>query len=248
MVAFSDRSIAVQNRYAGDVGDYVKLAILRHLAVGKRLGVAWWLFPDETNNDGGHVTYLSNAEKWKHLDPELFEGLPAVVKSKNRSVLALQKYLPSDTCFSGEEIPCFEEPYGCRPAKREEWFQRVKTDLNGCNVVFVDPDNGLEPERFAPARSRAGKSIRYGELKALNRVGRTLVVYHHYFRKQHDWQIRTLAERIKLEGFQSVDVLRWRRTSPRAFFLLNASSEMQQRAATIESASKGDITWQQSVA
>ena len=73
----------MQNRYAGDIGDYVKLAILRHLAVGKRLGVAWWLFPDETNNDGGHVTYLSNAEKWKHLDPELFEGLPAVVKSKN---------------------------------------------------------------------------------------------------------------------------------------------------------------------
>jgi hypothetical protein len=40
----------MQNRYVEDIGDYVKLAILRALSSRpsvRRLGVAWWLFPDE---------------------------------------------------------------------------------------------------------------------------------------------------------------------------------------------------------
>jgi hypothetical protein len=220
----------MQNRYAGDIGDYVKLAILRHIGARERLGIAWWLFPDETNNDGRHVTYLSKPEKWKHLDPELFDALAEVVKSKNRSVLALQKYLPPGTQFSGEKMPCFEKPYSSRPAKRHEWFQRVKTVLDGCNIVFVDPDNGLELGKFALTRSRSGKSIRYSELNALNQEARSLVVYHHCFRVHHESQIRAIADRLKLEGFRSVAVLRWRRTSPRAFFLLNASTQIRQQA------------------
>jgi len=37
----------MQNRYVGDIGDLLKLGILRALSPGYRLGVAWWLFPDE---------------------------------------------------------------------------------------------------------------------------------------------------------------------------------------------------------
>jgi hypothetical protein len=56
----------MQNRYVGDIGDYGKYALLRHLcacATGKslRLGVIWCLFPDETiNNDGKHISYLKD--------------------------------------------------------------------------------------------------------------------------------------------------------------------------------------------
>jgi hypothetical protein len=35
----------MQNRYVGDIGDYLKLGILRALSRGHRLGVAWWLYP-----------------------------------------------------------------------------------------------------------------------------------------------------------------------------------------------------------
>ena len=49
----------MQNRYVVDIGDDVKLAILRELAHGRSLGVVWWLFPDEHHNaDGGHREYL----------------------------------------------------------------------------------------------------------------------------------------------------------------------------------------------
>ena len=52
--------LTVQNRYAGDIGDYLKLAILRALSRGYRLGIAWWLYPDESHNgDGRHIGYLA---------------------------------------------------------------------------------------------------------------------------------------------------------------------------------------------
>ena len=35
----------MQNRYVGDIGDYLKLGILCALLHGHRLGVAWWLYP-----------------------------------------------------------------------------------------------------------------------------------------------------------------------------------------------------------
>ncbi len=63
----------MQDHYAGDIGDYVKFALLRKLGVGKRLGVAWYLYPDEPR-DGGHNSYL-NQTRWQHLDPDVFAAL-----------------------------------------------------------------------------------------------------------------------------------------------------------------------------
>ena len=93
----------MQNRYAGDIGDYIKLAILRHLANGHRLGVAWWLFPGEKNGDGRHI--LEHPEKWMRFDPFLFRGLGAIVRSEQRTVASLHKLLPMGTRFACDQIP-----------------------------------------------------------------------------------------------------------------------------------------------
>jgi hypothetical protein len=45
----------MENRYVGDIGDYLKLGILRALSPGYRLGIAWWLFSDEGHNEGGRT-------------------------------------------------------------------------------------------------------------------------------------------------------------------------------------------------
>ncbi len=37
----------MQNRYVGDIGDYAKYSLLRALSRGCKLGVSWYLFPDE---------------------------------------------------------------------------------------------------------------------------------------------------------------------------------------------------------
>lgn len=55
----------MQNRYAGDVGDLMKLGLLRHLArpasaggAGATIAFNWYLAPDEAHKaDGKHIAY-----------------------------------------------------------------------------------------------------------------------------------------------------------------------------------------------
>src|SRR5215469_10292462 len=97
----------MQNRYVGDIGDYLKLGILRALLPGFRLGVAWWLYPDESHNgDGRHIDYLNRHTQWRHFDPELFDALGRIVSSGQRNIRALESanVLPSAS-FASESIP-----------------------------------------------------------------------------------------------------------------------------------------------
>src|SRR4029077_14352069 len=120
----------MQNRYVGDIGDYLKLGILRALSPGFCLGVAWWLFPDESHNqDGRHVGYLQRPEQWRHLDPILFHALANIVASNRRSVRALEtaNLLPGALSVS-EVIPTDGLP-AQRKRARHQWFVRMKDRL-----------------------------------------------------------------------------------------------------------------------
>ena len=55
----------MQDRYGGDLSDFLKLGLSRWLVAPSfevppnRLGVVWYLTPDESHNaDGKHVAYL----------------------------------------------------------------------------------------------------------------------------------------------------------------------------------------------
>ena len=81
----------MQNRYVGDIGDYLKLGILRALSPGYRIGLAWWLYPDESHNrDGRHIGYLHRPDQWRHYDPELFDVLAQIVSTDQRDIRALE--------------------------------------------------------------------------------------------------------------------------------------------------------------
>lgn len=58
----------MQNRFAGDIGDYGKYGLLRALAkLPLRLGVIWYLTPD--GDSGGNRTgYLQMPERFRSCD------------------------------------------------------------------------------------------------------------------------------------------------------------------------------------
>jgi hypothetical protein len=230
----------MQDRYVGDIGDYLKIGILRALSPGYRLGVAWWLYPNEDHNkDGRHIDYLKQPERWRHYDPKLFDALGEIVSSGQRGVRVLEaaNILPG-TIFANDVIPQ-------RKQAREEWFASTQSTLEGTNLVFVDPDNGLEPDGHSHGSGKSGKSILLSELSDLARPGRCLLVYHHQTRRAggHHSEIEHWSHRLRGIGFTTVDALRAKPYSPRVFFLLDASAEVRQRAEQIAVHWTGLITW-----
>lgn len=236
----------MQDRYTGDIGDYVKLAILRCLAPGRKLGVAWWLYPDEHHNgDGRHISYLRDPDQWRACDPAAFDHLKAVVASGERRVAALEDpaLLPGARFFR-DPAPTGGTVSERRLA-RTAWFARLALELAECDLVFLDPDNGLETRSFDIGAARAGKSVALAELTALQRPGRTILVYHHQTRMRggHDHELEHWGGRLRAAGFHQVDALRASAYSARAFFLLNAPPEMRARAEAMTGLWRGRLTW-----
>ncbi len=237
----------MQNPYVADIGDYVKLAILRVLALGRGLGVVWWIFPDEHHNaDGGHREYLERQNEWKHFDPDIFEALLKIEMEKKRNVRAIENagVLPN-AVFASDPVPCDARPFSLRPAERSIWLAGIKAKLKSCNLVFLDPDNGIAPERLRLTHRLAGKSVTIEEMQALQESNRAMVVYHHQtrFPGGHLSEICNLATRLKNSGLRVSGVLRAKPWSPRAFFILDGDKELQDRAKGIAELWENRISW-----
>lgn len=224
------KGLRVQNRYAGDVGDFVKLALLQALAPGRRLGVAWYLYPDENHNaDGRHVEYLSRPAKWQALNPELF-GVLGQMAREERSVARLEAAVgvPGAVYFA-DPILTGDEPASRRSNGRQEWFSAAKRALRGCDLVFADLDNGLTDDRPERRRGKTfGKQMPLGEARSLA-TGRPAIVYHHNTRRPggHDLEVDHWLNELG-------DAIAIRATmfGSRTFFVINPDLELRQRCET----------------
>ena len=217
----------MQDRYAGDVGDFVKLGLLRALSPGKRLGLAWYRFPDEDHNsDGRHIGYLQRKLEYEALDPALFSHLRDVV-SRERSIVSLLPVLAAHAS-ADQTLDVASVPTKARRAWRRNWFAGVLDGLSGCDLVFADPDNGIiDDQDSRKGSSKFGKQIPLEEVRSLA-AGRCAVIYHHNTRRPggHDLEVDYWLDEIGLPGF----AVRATRYSPRTFFVFNPDEDIRERA------------------
>jgi len=210
----------LQNRYAGDIGDFVKLALLRALAEDYKLGVAWYLHPNEGHNgDGRHVSYLERPDNWRGLDPDLFDAL-AKVAAGHRSVAALEEALGPTTIAVSDPVPFAEAPRD-RCSARDRWFRATLEALGSCDLVFADPDNGLVSDEPSRRQTRVfRKQIPLCEALALSR-GRCAIIYHHNsrFKGGHEAEVEYWLNQI---GWPAI-AIRCSAYSSRTFFVINPS-------------------------
>lgn len=186
----------MQDRYAGDIGDFVKLGLLRAISQGRKLGVAWYRFPDERHNeDGRHVSYLNRPEQYSSFDPDLFDHLKRITEDE-RSISSLLPMLGNAASFE-ESLSVSEISPRLRRRWREKWFSRALDQLSECDLVFADPDNGIvDDSDWRKGNAKFGKQIPLGEVRALAR-GRCAVIYHHNTRRRGGarHRSRTLVKR-----------------------------------------------------
>ena len=219
----------MQDRYVGDIGDFVKYALLRALSAEMRLGVAWYLHPDEEGSaDGRHVEYLERPMDWRHLDEGLFDTLRCIVASGHRSVAKIQEQcVLRNAVFADRRVDMASVPPPHRPSWRRSWFEAECRRLEVCDMVFADPDNGLLLDSgFRPTDKRSGKSIPEREVRALAK-GRPIVVYHHNTRRKGGHYKEIDYWQHRLPG--SVYAYYWRRWSNRTFFVVKADHQMERR-------------------
>lgn len=217
----------MQDRYAGDVGDFGKLALLRVLAPDRHLGVCWYLTDGkgETNRDGRHLGYLDRADQFRDLDAALFDTLKRyreeVGAGRRRCVESLEQLnlLPRTTIFHRVLCP----PRSARTA----WARAMVEAMQNADLVLLDPDNGLEGARQTP------KCASLTELVSLRRDGRAVLLYQHQARRRRGAraEFAYVAERLQTAGFQGVEALRLRPYSPRFYFLLDGDAALSLRLA-----------------
>jgi hypothetical protein len=236
----------LQDRYVGDVGDFAKYGLLRRLAGRRgereiRLGLVWCLFPNETHNDDGrHVSYLRKPE-FEALDDPLLTALRKIVTSGNRCISAVSGggLFPDRTVFCDAATAAPAPPRLSRSNRlrhRTEWLDRCFRITEECDLVFFDPDNGVEIASVPKHHPNAGKYIYWDELMPFWGRRQTLLVYHHLNRKgSAARQVCGLRDRFQAElDGASVLPLVFRRGSCRVFWLVYRSSavgaELERRA------------------
>ena len=212
----------MQNRYAGDIGDYGKLGLLRALqASGLSIGVNWYLVPDEKHNsDGRYVRYL-NDPHMRRCDEPLWLELKHIVDSEQRSVSALENEQVLKARFFSQMLDLSGKPKTERQMLRDKWYRDALCSLSGLDLVFVDPDNGLLVPSAA-GTMRENKYVKPVEIEKYYFQGSSVVYYQHKARKPDSFYIRQhqlLMERIgdtEASGF----CVKFKKTSQRFFFFL----------------------------
>ena len=229
----------MQNRYTGDIGDFGKYGLLRTLTGGDdeglSLAVVWYLTPDESHNrDGRHTGYLELDERkgrqFTRCDEELYRALGGIVREGERHVTAVEGsgLLPPETAYHGEILDLRTQTSGrgargraVRESAREEWNGEALRATEGRDIVFLDPDNGLETGRVDRAAPGSQKYAYYDELRPYLGRGQSLVVYHHLNRGSRSQNQIFSRQREILERLgQRALAMRYHRGSPRAFIVI----------------------------
>ena len=184
----------MKDQYFGDINDYRKYGLIRaiHAASGFRTLIAWMLTRDDGRTDGQTTGYLAQPNRWAGFDPDLFNTLRAALRRNARrdvSLIEQTNLLPHADYFT-EFVP----DAAC---ERDQWFKALARRAQSCDLVFLDPDNGLEVKSRPYGRKDSSKHLFWSEAKALWDIGPSLLIYQHFPRVNRIEYIRRRTDELR---------------------------------------------------
>ena len=213
----------MKNQYFGDIYDYFKYSLLRQLNHYGRIStsVCWMLTENKDSREGHRVNYLREPTLWRDFDPQLYDCLRnAVLDRMERHVKVIEKSgLLSNTIFYSKLLT---DPTD----ERSRYFEGFLKAASGRELVFFDPDNGLEVKSVKYGQKGASRYVFRSEISKSFKAGHSILIYQHMPPKPRDPLIRELASGLIREaGSELVYAFRTPRV---AFFLVPQTNLVDQ--------------------
>jgi hypothetical protein len=228
----------VRHNFVNDIGDYAKYALLRAICASStipvRLGVIWYLTDHaEVNGDGRKRAHLSQ-DGWENLDPELLAVMRRIEIAQqhqsvmNLSVVEASGILPPDTAYFSEPIPRVQGNAQRCVTERVAWFRRARNVVAGTDLVFLDPDNGLQVPSAPLTSPLACKYATVTEITSLLDGGAGVVLYQHGNRSPWPEQRIRVCTQISSVTDRPLTIrsLRFGAFGVRAFFCITPSPRL----------------------
>ena len=183
----------MKNQYFGDINDYKKYGLL-HILSGDgeiRTTICWMLTETDTSTDGQFIDYLQKPAKWRSFDPPLFDKLKKCMETpENRDVHWVETMnIITSAVF-------YRDLLTDNTLERQRYFQKFQSTAHGSDLVFFDPDNGLEVKSIPYGRKNSCKYLYWQELLCTFRNGHSILLYQHFRREKHEEFIKNLSEEI----------------------------------------------------
>ncbi len=151
----------MKNQYVADINDYNKYLLLSGFSrIYDVIDVCWMLTADDHGRDGAKTKYLFDESKRK--DTLIYDYLKGLVVSNIKDVLAIE---------NGGIIPVRNYYHK---------IQEVPTFSDLPELLFLDPDNGLEVKSIPPNSAKSEGYVYYSDIKPIIEQGCDVLVYQHY--------------------------------------------------------------------
>lgn len=184
----------MKNQYVGDINDYRKYALLRILAGPGdiRIGVCWMLTPGDGRPDGGMTKYLANPSRYRAHDPDLFDLLRSVIATPDNRHLAL---IEASGILPGAEY--FDEIIPDDEGGRSAFFRAAMIKLVQSDLIFFDPDNGLDVPSKARGKRDSSKFVYRDEVTTVFNAGKSVLIYQHFIREERSRFVERIGRSLK---------------------------------------------------
>ena len=219
----------MQDRYAGDMGDFGKLGLLKHLILeGFHVGVNWYKTapPRSEMNKSGAFIQEDGKHKIKPeyfpCDPVLAEKLLCISQDENRSIAMIQ-----DAVLLDETMVDYYDAF-ISVGQRAAWHEIALQKLGKCDLVFLDPDNGLLVKSVGKKSAKSVKYVFEEELGDYLRSERSVVLYSHRQRKPEEKYFAEILSRFEsrdaIKG-KKVFAITFPKGTVRDYFLIAANED-----------------------
>ena len=196
----------MQDRYAGDVGDFGKIGMLRCIEnKGIKIGINWYLVENESHNqDGKHIGYLQD-KNFFGIDDELRMSLDSVIKHNIRSVEQLENLnLLKSNLYYHDILKVVK---GTVRENRDVWHKDALKCMQESELIFLDPDNGLLPKSVSRGSIKSIKYVLPEEIIDYYTAGHTVVFYSHRTREQVDTYLKRFSVLFESNEVEEATIL-----------------------------------------